>query len=294
MAKDSARNETTDHGCLYGVHTGSKEIVEFPVIKRTPKRVYFKLPHGDSYIDREVLERDGNVHVPGAGWPRPLGNMLYASKPYASKPSRAVAVTRAPAAHTDSARNDDSGAGGLWAELARGDWSSSTAAYATAAVARRIIHDTPMTAAAFAAECKRRNITGWQSQGSVSRRLRWAALHDECWANGILPASVFLSEAATRPLFDGKLTKAERLKLLGELFGPHLSDEQKRQLAAELNEALMHEHLARQGQGGGEYTAPRKLNPGKVIARLLAQGLTADGISEIAHRQEDSARNHNC
>src|SRR5260370_26625625 len=77
----------------------------------------------------------------------------------------------------DSARNGD---GDLWAKLARGDWSSSAAAYATAAVARQIITGTPMTVAAFAGECRRRNITGWQSQGSGSRRLRWAALHDEC------------------------------------------------------------------------------------------------------------------
>lgn len=194
---------------------------------------------------------------------------------------------------TNSGRNDDGGQGddNLWIQLARGDWSSSAAAYATACVARQIITDTPMTVAAFAAECKRRNITGWQSQGSVSRRLRWADLHDQCWLSGILPSGVFLSEAATRPLFDGKLTKAQRLQLLADLFGPHLTEEQKRKLAADLTEALMREHLAHNGDSGPEYKAPRIADPERVIAKLLAQGTTADEISEIAHRLEDSARN---
>ncbi len=190
-----------------------------------------------------------------------------------------------------SGRNDGDGGDDLWTELARGDWSSSAAAYATATVARRIIDGTPMTVAAFAGECKRRNITGWQSQGSVSRRLRWATLHDDCWTAGILPAGVFLSESATRPLFDGKLTKAGRLKLLAELFGPHLSGEQKRCLAAELSEALIREHLARHSDSGQECKAKRVLVPERVIARLLGQGTTADAISEIAHWLEDSARN---
>jgi hypothetical protein len=193
----------------------------------------------------------------------------------------------------DSTRNDSGGGpgdGDLWAELARGDWTNSATAYATAAVARQIITDTPMTVTAFAAECKRRNITGWQSQGSVSRRLRWAALHDECWTAGILPRGAFLSESATRPLFDGKLTPAQRLKLLADLFGPHLTEEQKRKLAAELSEALMREHLARHGDSGQEYKAPRVPVLETAVAKLLAH-YPAEAIHEAVDRLGNSARN---
>jgi hypothetical protein len=189
----------------------------------------------------------------------------------------------------DSARTDDAGTGDLWAELARGDWSSSVAAYATATVARQIIDSTPMTAAAFAAECKRRNITGWQSQGSVSRRLRWAALHDGCWLAGILPMGVFLSESATRPLFDGKLTKDQRLQLLADLFGPHPSEDQKRKLAAELSEALMREHLARHGDSGPEYKAPRIPVLETTVAKLLVH-YPAEAIHKAVDRLDNSAR----
>jgi hypothetical protein len=83
----------------------------------------------------------------------------------------------------------------------------------------------------------------------------------------------------------------QRLKLLAELFGPHLSDDQKRRLAEELNEALMREHLARHGDSGRNFRAPRVLIPEQVIARLLAQGMRAEAIAEMAHRLEDSARN---
>ena len=314
-SRSSARNAA---GHVYAVGTDG-EVAEFRITRRTPKRVYFEVARSgevvfEAYVGRKALERDGSAqHVwegqasriyatratarkaaGKAGGRTPAGTGKQAEpKPTADLIPAGITVIMPPA---DSARNDSGGgsgdgAGDLWAELARGDWTYSVAAFATAAVARRIITDTPMTISAFAAESKRRNITGWQSQGSVSRRLRWADLHDECWLAGILPKGVFLSESATRPLFDGKLAKARRLELLGELFGPHLSDEQRRKLAAELSEALMREHLARQGDSGQECKAPRVLAPERVIARLLAQGMTAGAISEIARRLEDSARN---
>ena len=119
----------------------------------------------------------------------------------------------------------------------------------------------------------------------------WAELHDQLWEAGVLPRNVFVSEAASRPLFDGKLTAVQRLKLLAELFGSHLSDEEKRRLAGKLNEALMREHLTRHGDSGRNFKASRTLIPEKVIARLLAQGMSAGAIAEMARRLEDSARN---
>jgi len=287
VKEHSSRNQTADQpGCLYG--TGKDgQIIELAVTRRTPKRVYFKIREGwETYISRDALERDGQVFIPEAGLADAVGSVLYRERP-----ARAVAVTRAPPTASDSARNDDDGVGQLWQELRLADWSSNEAAYATAGVARRIITGTPMTIAAFAAECARRHISGFGSQASVSRRLRWADLHDDLWAAGILPRTVFLTESATRPLFDGKLKKADRLRLLAELFGPHLSDEAKRKLAEELNEALMRERLNHGAEGPDQYRAPRTLNPRKVIARLLAQGVTAGEISKIARTLEDSARN---
>ena len=204
----------------------------------------------------------------------------------------AVAIAAIPAGIIPGENQQDghSPLSELWDQLRRGDWSSSAAAYATAVVARGIIEMTGVTIKAFAAECKTRHISGWGSQGAVSRRLRWALLHDSLWEKGILPPGVFLSESATRPLFDGKLTEADRLRLLAELFGPFLTDEQKRDLAEKLSAALMKEHLARAGQDTG-YRAPRRLVPETVIARLLAQGMTAGQIAALAHRIEDSARN---
>lgn len=194
-----------------------------------------------------------------------------------------------PVAGTSPGTGD--GIDALWQRLARADWSSSAAAYATAADARQIIDRTRMTLGAFAAECSVRRIAGFGSQASVSRRLRWAGLHDGLWDAGILPPGVFLPESVTRPLFDGKLTPVRRLELLAELFGPHLDDEQKRRLAAELTQERMQEHLKARGAGPGQYRAPRVLHPQKTIARLLAQGMTAGEISEIARRLENSARN---
>jgi len=194
-------------------------------------------------------------------------------------------------AGTDSARNGDDRIGRLWEKLSRADWSSSAAAYMTAMDARRIIEMTGMTLAAFAAECSARRISGFGSQASVSRRLRWAILHDELWTAGTLPQGVFLAESVTRPLFDGKLSQVDRLRLLAELFGPHMTDDQKRDLADRLTQALMREHLARAGQGGPGYRAPKRYVPERVIAKLLAQGVTADEISKIARALEDSARN---
>jgi hypothetical protein len=179
---------------------------------------------------------------------------------------------------------------GLWDRLAAGDLSVSSRAYETAQVAQRIIETTGMTIAAFAAECRQRRISGWGSQGSVSRRLRWAALHDALWTAGILPRGVFLSESATRPLFGGKLSEADRLRLLAELFAPYLSEQDRADLAAKLTEALMREHLARAGHEPG-YRAPRRLVPRTVIRKLLAQGMTAGEIGALARELEDSARN---
>lgn len=198
-----------------------------------------------------------------------------------------------PALAADSARNGSDEVGALWERISKADWSSNMAAYVTAADALRIIDLTKMTHKAFAAECRMRKIAGFGSQASVTRRLRWAVLHDAMWAMGTLPQGVFISEAASRPLFDAKLklTKKQRLELLAELFGPHMTDEQKAKLAAKLNEATMREHLARDGDSGRNYMAPRLLILDKVIAKLLAQGETADRISEVAHRLEDSARN---
>jgi hypothetical protein len=184
---------------------------------------------------------------------------------------------------------DGDGLPALWEAVRRGDWSTSATAYATATAARRIITLTGMTLAAFGAECARRHITGWGSQSSVSRRLRWADLHDLLWEAAILPRGVFLSESATRPLFDGKLKDSDRLRLIGELFAPYLTDDAKRDLAEQLTAALMAEHLERAGHGKG-YRAPRRLIPERVIARLLAQGMTADAISVMARRIENSAR----
>ena len=192
---------------------------------------------------------------------------------------------------SDSGRNEGGPVGALWERLTRTDWSSSAAAYLTATDARRIITLTGMTIKAFAAECNGRRIAGFGSQSSVSRRLRWAELHDQLWEAGVLPRNVFVSEAASRPLFDGKLTAVQRLKLLAELFGSHLSDEEKRRLAGKLNEALMREHLTRHGDSGRNFKASRTLIPEKVIARLLAQGMSAGAIAEMARRLEDSARN---
>jgi hypothetical protein len=284
MSKDSSRNTEPEY--LYGTGQDGK-VTQYPITRRTPKRVYFMLGAAEEYISREPLERDGKVSVTLPGWIEKLGSVLYSSAPGAP----AVAVTRTPAASTDSSRNNDGNElDRLWQKLSRADWSSSSAAYATACDARQIITETGMTLGAFASECKIRRISGFGSQPSVSRRLRWAELHDQLWDAGILPRDVFISEAASRPLFDGKLTDADRLKLLADLFAAYLSDDQKQHLAEELSEALMREHLACAGHEA-TYKAPRTLIPEKVITALLAQGMTADAISTVAHQIEDSARN---
>ena len=190
--------------------------------------------------------------------------------------------------HTDSDGND---LDQLWADLGRADWSSSAAAYITALAARRIIEQTGMTHKAFAAECRQRHIAGFGSQGSVSRRLRWAEMHDDLWAAGILPAQVFIPEAASRPLFDGKLTKRQRLELLAELFGPYMTDEQRRAFAESLTEAMMREQVNRTYGTAGTYKAPRRLLLEPIIARLIKQGHSADEIAETAYRLADSGRN---
>jgi hypothetical protein len=283
MRKDSSRN-TGEY--LYGTGKDGQG-TRYPITRRTPKRVYFMLGRAEEYISREPLERDGKVTVTSPGWIEKLGDVLYTSPPGAST----AAITSAPPASTDSSRNNDGNElDRLWQKLSRADWSSSSAAYATACDARQIIAETGMTLGAFASECKIRRISGFGSQPSVSRRLRWAELHDQLWDAGILPRDVFISEAASRPLFDGKLTDGDRLKLLADLFAPYLSEDQKQHLAEELSEALMREHLACAGHEA-TYKAPRTLVPEKVLAALLAQGMTADAISTVAHQIEDSARN---
>lgn len=191
----------------------------------------------------------------------------------------------------DHVEDSDHTLDSLWNRLRRADWSSNAAAYATASDARRIIELTGMTEAAFAAECKARRINGFGSQGSVSRRLRWAQLHDDLWQAGILPAQVFLSEAATRPLFDGHLSKLDRLRLLSELFDPYLSDQQRRDLAESFNEEAMREYLRRAGAGQPSYRAPRRLLLEPTVRRLLVEGHSATEIADTAHRLADSARN---
>lgn len=170
----------------------------------------------------------------------------------------------------------------VWARLTLDDWSSSAAAYETASDARTIISETPMTITAFAGECSRRKITGFGSQGAVSRRLRWADLHDQLWADHVLPAMVFISETASRPLFDGKLNDVDRLRLLSELFGPHLSDRQRAELADELTAALMREHLRAAGHKPGRQREPRRgrarLDPDATIGELLSQGTSVETI----------------
>lgn len=174
--------------------------------------------------------------------------------------------------------------------LARIDVSVSARAYEGAVVARRVIGRRGLTLEEFALECKEKGITGWRSQGSVSRRLRWAEFHEQAWDEGILPRGVFLSESATRPLFDGKTSAADRLRLLAELFAPHMTEEQKRKLAADLTEALMREYLAKGADGKG-FNAPRVLDLDRTLSKLLAQGHDAARIAERAHQLEDSARN---
>ena len=293
---------------------------EFRITRRTPKRVYFEVRRSDGFTfeafgDREAFERDGQAHtqwIPDIpdGWMyatrKAAGSKPRITRKPADGPAEAQATppgdehdstwndvpagSIVPVPKDDSTRNDDGQDGDLWAELAHGDWSSSAAAYATATTARRILGRYQMTRTAFAAECKRKGITGWQSQGSVSRRLRWADLHDKAWEAGILPRDVFLSEAATRPLFDGKLTPAQRIQLLAELFGPHLTEEQKRKLAADLSEALMREHLARHGDSGPEYKAPRVPVLETTVAKLLVH-YPAEAIHEAVDRLDNSARN---
>jgi hypothetical protein len=287
-AKSTSTDSITGTEYLYGVGRLG-EVIELPITRRTPKRVYFTISDCEVYVSRADLERDGHVTHGYGGWADEIGPAVYATRPpgAANLIPAGIPVAIPP---PDSGRNDSGEGDDLWTQLARGDWSSSAAAYATATVARQIIDSTPMTVAAFAGECKRRNITGWQSQGSVSRRLRWASLHDECWTTGILPPGVFLSESATRPLFDGKLTRAQRLQLLAELFGPHLTDEQKRKLAAELSEALMREHLAKHADSGPEYKAPRVPVLDTTVAKLLVH-YPADAIHDAIDRLDHSARN---
>jgi hypothetical protein len=178
----------------------------------------------------------------------------------------------------------------LWERLSSTDWNSSTAAYMTACDARRIIALTGMTQKAFAAECKARRIAGFGSQASVSRRIRWAELHEALWEAGILPEGVLIPEAVMRPLFDGKLSKADQIRHIAELFGPYLSEADKRAFADKLSEAMMREHLASQGHGPA-YRAPRKYDPHKLIPRWLADGWAAGDLIAIIHQAEDSARN---
>jgi hypothetical protein len=176
----------------------------------------------------------------------------------------------------------------LWQQLATADRSSGAAAYAVACTARRIIELTGMTAGAFAAEARARKIPGFGSQGAVSRRLRWAELHEALWERATLPRGVFIAEAATRPLFDGKLSQVERLKLLGELFADWMSDAERAELAAALSEARIRQHLGRDEP----LTRRRsRLRPTATIRRLLAEGMSPGDICTMAHTIADSAGN---
>jgi hypothetical protein len=78
-------------------------------------------------------------------------------------------------------------------------------------------------------------------------------------------------------------------RLIGEIFGPYLTEEDKRAYADMLTEALMREHLARMGAGRA-YTAKRKYDPRKLIPRWLADDWTADQlhaiISEYSERDD--------
>lgn len=184
---------------------------------------------------------------------------------------------------------DDAEVEARWHRLATANQSSSQAAYLAAVDAREIIARTRMTVAAFAAEARRRKIPGFGSQGSISRRLRWAGFHEDLWDAGILPRGAFIPEAATRPLFDSelKLSRARRIELIAELLDPYLTDEQKAEAAAALNEARMREHLGR--DPGPTTRRTSQLRPTATVRRLLAEGMTADAICELAHALEDSA-----
>ena len=118
--------------------------------------------------------------------------------------------------------------GALWERLSHTDWNSNAAAYATAVDARRIMAMAGTNQKAFAAECKTRRIAGFGSQASVRRRIRWAKLHETLWRALVLPEQVFIPESVLRPLFDGKIARAEHLALVAELFGPYLSAEERR------------------------------------------------------------------
>jgi hypothetical protein len=184
---------------------------------------------------------------------------------------------------------EDAALGALWEQLSAADWSNNSAAYATAIAARRIIERASLTIAAFASECRSRRISGFGSQGAVSRRLRWADLHDELWAKGILPAGAFISEDATRPLYDRRLRNVDRLKALGAVFAPYMGDDARRRFADSLTKAVMSDLLADYADRSLAYRAPRTLMLPNAVARILAAGYTADQVCATAHQLEDEA-----
>ncbi|WP_327162075.1 hypothetical protein [Streptomyces zaomyceticus] len=55
---------------------GNYQILQHPITKKTPKRIYFALSHGRAgFVDRQSIEANGEV------WHRPLGRRLYLTPP---------------------------------------------------------------------------------------------------------------------------------------------------------------------------------------------------------------------
>lgn len=81
---------------LYGidstVHDDSRfyvppHAVKFPVVRKTPRRVYYKINGRTRYVNRQVLEADGKVFRRSGGWWE-SDLTVYAAEPVIQQPQR--------------------------------------------------------------------------------------------------------------------------------------------------------------------------------------------------------------
>ncbi|RPK56260.1 hypothetical protein EES43_24770 [Streptomyces sp. ADI96-02] len=105
----SADVTTTEY--LYGIDTSVHDdarfyqrphAVAFPVVKKTPKRVYYEINGRTRFVDRQRLEADGKVQRVGGWWESDL--TVYLSEPVVEqpKPASLAELKRAMAdAHPD-------------------------------------------------------------------------------------------------------------------------------------------------------------------------------------------------